>query len=150
MKNTPGKPSGFSLIELLVTMGLLILVLGSVYSIFAYNQKTLSVQDQVLALNQNILGVTEALGREARGAGLKVALDLSGKPGPVAQMIPSGSLPASPAPVPVSLTTADYPLKVTQGSGSNPDAVTIIGALGEIPILPSCPRPPWRAAPPSP
>ena len=121
---------GFSLIELLVTMGLLILVLGSMYSIFAFNQKTFSVQDQVLALNQNILGCTEAIGREARAAGLKVALS-GGTLGPVAQMIPSGFLPASPAPVPVTLNPGDYPVKVTQGSGSNPDAVTIIGAMGE-------------------
>lgn len=124
--------AGFSLIELLVTMGLLILVLGSVLSLFAYNKKTLSVQDQVLDLNQNILGVTEVLGREARSAGLKVALDpSSGKLGSIAQMIPTNYLPASPAPVPVTLSPDDYPLKVTQGSGTNPDAVTIIGAMGE-------------------
>jgi type II secretory pathway pseudopilin PulG len=122
--------NGFSLIELLVTMGLLILVLGSVYSIFAFNQKTFSVQDQVLALNQNILGCTEVMGREARAAGLKVALS-GGALGLVAGMIPGGFLPTNPAPVSVTLNAGDYPIKVTPGSGSNPDALTIIGAMGE-------------------
>jgi type II secretory pathway pseudopilin PulG len=130
MKRPAAPRNGFSLIELLVTMGLLILVLGSMYSIFAFNQKTFSVQDQVLALNQNILGCTEVMGREARSAGLKVALS-GGTLGPVAQMISSGFLPASPAPVPVTLSAGDYPVKVTQGSGTSPDAVTIIGAMGE-------------------
>ncbi|MBI5583680.1 MAG: prepilin-type N-terminal cleavage/methylation domain-containing protein [Deltaproteobacteria bacterium] len=130
MKRPAVPPRGFSLVELLVTMGLLILILGSMYSIFAFNQKTFSVQDQVLALNQNILGCTEVIGREARSAGLKVALS-GGTLGAVAQMIPSGFLPANPAPVPVSLSAGDYPVKITQGSGTNPDAVTIIGALGE-------------------
>jgi hypothetical protein len=106
------------------------LVLGSMYSIFAFNQKTFSVQDQVLSLNQNILGCTEAMSREARSAGLKVAQS-GGTLGAVAQMIPAGFLPTNPAPVPVTLNAGDYPIKVTQGSGANPDAVTIIGAMGE-------------------
>jgi type II secretory pathway pseudopilin PulG len=130
MKRSRVRHDGFSLIELLVTMGLLILVLGSVYSIFAFNQKTFSVQDQVLSLNQNILGCTEVIGREARAAGLKVALS-GGTLGAVAQMIPAGFLPTNPAPVPVTLAAGDFPVKVTQGSGANPDALTIIGAMGE-------------------
>lgn len=130
MKQNFRKHDGFSLVEMLVAMGLLILVLGSMYSIFAFNQKTFSVQDQVLALNQNILGCTEVIGREARSAGLKVALS-GGTLGLVAQMIPGSFLPANPAPVPVSLNSGDYPVKVTPGNGTNPDAVTIIGAMGE-------------------
>ena len=93
------KTSGFGLIELLVTFALLILVMGSVYSLFASNHKAYSVQDQIMERDQMILACNELLGREARSAGLKVDLNgSSGKLGTVAQMIPSGFLPASPAP----------------------------------------------------
>ena len=132
MKNPPSKTSsGFSLIELLVTMTILVLVMGSVYSLFAFNQRSYSVQDQILGRDQMVLACNELLGREARGAGLKVALDAAGKLGPVARMIPSGFLPTSPAPLTVSLNDNDFPLKITPGNGSNPDAVTIIGAFGD-------------------
>ncbi len=125
------KTSGFGLIELLVTLTLLILVMGSVYSLFASNQKAYSVQNQILERDQMILACNELLGREARSAGLKVALDGAGKLGPVALMISSGFLPSSPAPLTVSLSASDPPLKITPGSGSNPDAITIIGAMGD-------------------
>jgi type II secretory pathway pseudopilin PulG len=123
--------NGFGLIESLVAMAVLIIVLGSVYSLLAYNQKSVSVQDQILGLNKTTIAMTELIGREARQAGLKVAGAANGTLGDVAQMIPSSFLPASPAPVTVSLTGTDYPIKITQGSGANPDAVTIIGAIGE-------------------
>ena len=119
---------GFGLIESIITMAVLIIVLGSVYSLLAFNQKNASVQDQVLGLNQTIIAATELIGREARQAGLKVACT-GGTLGPVAQMIPSSFLPASP--VPVTLNSADYPIKITQGTGAGPDAVTIIGAIGD-------------------
>ena len=48
MTNLIKKTSGFGLIELLVTLTLLILVMGSVYSLFASNRKTYAVQDQIL------------------------------------------------------------------------------------------------------
>ena len=131
MLNLIKRTSGFGLIELLVTFALLILTMGSVYSLFASNQKAYSVQDQILERDQMILACNELLGREARSAGLKVALDGTGKLGPVALMIPSAFLPSSPAPLTVSLTANDPPLKITPGSGSNPDAVTIIGAMGD-------------------
>ena len=128
---------GFGLIKSLVTLGLLIIALGSVYSLFAYNQKAASVQNQVLELNQAIIASTELFGREARSAGLKVSLnqDITAGPvgalGVVAPLIPSSFLPASPAPLTVTLNTNDYPIKLTPGVGSNPDAVTLIGAIGE-------------------
>jgi type II secretory pathway pseudopilin PulG len=122
---------GFGLIESLITLGVLIIVLGSVYSLLTFNQKTASVQDQVLGLNQTIIAATELIGREARQAGLKVACQSDGKLGPVAQMFSSGFLPDSTAPVIVTLNIADYPIKITQGTGSAPDAVTILGALGD-------------------
>jgi type II secretory pathway pseudopilin PulG len=125
------KTSGFSLIELLVTLTLLILVMGSVYSLFASNQKAYAVQDQVLERDQMLLACNELLGREARSAGLKVALNGAGKLGPVALMFSAGYLPSSPAPLTVSLSASDPPLKITPGSGTNPDAVTIIGAMGD-------------------
>ena len=131
MLNLMKKTAGFGLIELLVAFALLILVMGSVFSLFASNQKAYSVQDQILERDQMMLACNELLGREARSAGLKVALDSSGKLGPVALMIPAGFLPSSPAPLTVSLTANDPPLKITPGSGSNPDAVTIIGAIGD-------------------
>ena len=131
MPNLIKRTSGFGLIELLVTFALLILTMGSVYSLFASNQKAYSVQDQILERDQMILAVNELVGREARSAGLKVALDGVGKLGPVAQMIPTGFLPASPAPVTVTLNGGDYPIKITQGAGASPDAVTIIGAIGD-------------------
>ena len=122
---------GFGLIESIVTMAVLIIVLGSVYSLLAYSQRSASVQDQVLGLNRTIIAATKMIGREARQAGLKVACQSDGKLGPVAQMFSSGFLPASPAPVIVTLNIADYPIKITQGTGSGPDAVTIVGAMGD-------------------
>jgi len=126
------KTSGFSLIELLVTFAMLILVMGSVYSLFASNHKAYSVQDQILERDQMILACNELLGREARSAGLKVDMNgSSGKLGTVAQMISSSFLPASPAPITVTLNNGDYPIKITQGTETSPDAVTIIGAIGD-------------------
>jgi Tfp pilus assembly protein PilW len=132
MKISLKSKKGFGLIESLIAMVVLIIVLGSVYSLLAYNQKTASVQDQVLGLNQTIIAATELLGREARQAGLKVAVQLDGTLGTkLAPMIPSGFLPASPAPVPVTLNSTDYPIIITQGTSAGPDAVTIIGAIGD-------------------
>lgn len=131
MEVTLRNKKGFGLIESLVTMAVLIIVLGSVYSLLAYSQRSASVQDQVLGLNRTIIAATELIGREARQAGLKVACQSNGTLGPVAQMFPSNFLPASPAPVIVTLNTNDYPIKITQGTGSGPDAVTIIGAMGD-------------------
>jgi type II secretory pathway pseudopilin PulG len=123
--------AGFSLIELLVTFTLLVLIMGSVYSLFAYNQKAYSVQDQIMGRDQMVLACNELLGREARGAGLKLDPLFAGKLNKVASMIPAGFLPTSPAPLSVTLNANDSPLKITPGNGSNPDAVTIIGAIGD-------------------
>lgn len=209
MKKTLGNHQGFGLVESLITMGLLIIVLGSVYSLLAFNQTTASVQDQVLGLNRAAIGASELIGREARQAGLKlgtnhfqvtndpavgdltVTLSLTaaqtaarcpvgssiyffdtaenaqvaavtgnqltidtnpvqagnqglaqdhsqlaeascggaGTLGTVAQMIPSGFLPTSPAAV--TLGSSDYPIKITQGSSGASDIITIVGAIGD-------------------
>lgn len=122
------KSNGFFLIELLIALAILGIVITTAYSVFDSQQKVYTVQDQILEMEQNLRVCLELISREARYAGLNVKLKEEGKldSGFVAK-IPDSFKPTSP--MAVTLSDADYPLKITQGKAQSPDMITIVAAI---------------------
>lgn len=62
--------SGFTLIELMVGLGLSLVVVMMVYRVFAMQQRSLGVQEQINYMNQNSRSTMNFLVRKVRNAGL--------------------------------------------------------------------------------
>lgn len=126
------KSNGFSLIELLIALAILGIAITTAYSVFEAQQKVYKVQDQILEMEQTLTACLEVIANEARFAGLNVKLQDDGRldSGFVAK-IPDSFKPTSP--MAVTLSDADYPLKITQGKAQSPDMIIIVAAIcGEI------------------
>jgi len=65
--------NGFTLIELLMVILILGLVMGSVYSLYVTSQRTATVQDDVVDVQQNLRVATESISRDVRHAGFLIA-----------------------------------------------------------------------------
>ena len=64
--------SGFTLLELLVSMAVGIIVLGAMVSTFLIQRKSYATQEQVTQLNQNARAAMDLMSREIRMAGYRV------------------------------------------------------------------------------
>ena len=60
---------GFSLVELLIVMGMLLLVLTAVYSVYTAQQRSVVVQDDVVEVQQNLRIGMDQMTRDFRMAG---------------------------------------------------------------------------------
>jgi prepilin-type N-terminal cleavage/methylation domain-containing protein len=122
------KSDGFSLVELLIALAILGVVIASAYGVFDSQQKVYAVQDQVMGMEQNLRACIELISSEARYAGLNVKLAENGRlDSSFAAKIPEAFKPTSP--VAVTLSSADFPLKITQGDSQSPDTITIVAAI---------------------
>lgn len=119
---------GFSLIELLIALAIAGIVITSAYAVFNSQHKACAIQDQIVGMHQNLRACIALIAREARGAGLNVALTDNGTlDSDVASKIPEAFKPSSP--MAVTLTDADYPVKITQGMSGLPDTITIVASI---------------------
>lgn len=116
---------GFTLVEVLITLVLVVIVIAALLNYFLSNQRVFNTQDLLNEMTQNLAISSNLLGREARAAGLNLHLT---SPGTMSSsflaFVPSSFL--SGAPLTVSLTSSSYPLNITSG-GTNPDVITIVG-----------------------
>lgn len=60
---------GFSLVELLVAMAISGIILGSLYSVFIIQNKTLKIQEQITEMVENVRAAVDLISREIRMAG---------------------------------------------------------------------------------
>jgi type IV pilus assembly protein PilW len=63
------RPYGFSLVELLIAMAISLLLLGAIYSVFTFHNKTFSHQEQIVDMLQNVRMEMDTMSREVRMAG---------------------------------------------------------------------------------
>jgi prepilin-type N-terminal cleavage/methylation domain-containing protein len=126
MRRSRLSQKGFTLVEVLIAFILLGIVVGALLNYFLSNQGVYNTQDLLNEMTQTLEISSNLLGREARAAGLNVKLN---SPGTMTSsflaFVPSGFYSGSP--LTVSLSTSDYPLKVTSGGTSTPDVITIVG-----------------------
>jgi len=64
-----GKERGFTLVEILMVMSISALLLGSMYSVYTSNYKTLRVQEQLAEAQQNARGALQLMSRDIIMAG---------------------------------------------------------------------------------
>ena len=69
---------GFTLVELLVVLGIVSIVMGGIYSIFVSSNKVYISQEEVVAAQQEARSALDILGREIRMAGFIAANNKSG------------------------------------------------------------------------
>lgn len=62
-------PSGFTLVELLVSMAIVGIALAAIYSLFISQSRTASVQEQVVTMQKNLRAAIYFMEREVRMAG---------------------------------------------------------------------------------
>lgn len=71
--NLPRSESGFTLVELLITMVISGVIMAAVYAAYTVNQKVYTEQQHVVYMQQNIRASLQMLGREIRMAGYSPA-----------------------------------------------------------------------------
>jgi len=64
---------GFTILELLIAMAIGLLVLGALYGVFTFQNKTLSNQEQIVELQQNARAAMDMMTREISMAGYNPA-----------------------------------------------------------------------------
>lgn len=79
--NDRGRSSGFTLVEVLVSMAIVGIVLGAIYSLFISQSRTASVQEQVVTMQQNLRAAIYFMEREVRMAGYNPARVTAGGAG---------------------------------------------------------------------
>ncbi len=122
------KSDGFSIVELLIALAISGVVISSAYGVFNSYQKVYTVQDQTMEMQQNLRACIELISRETGYAGLNVKLTEDGRlDSGFAAKIPEAFKPTYP--MAVTLTSADFPLKITQGDLQSPDIITIVAAI---------------------
>ena len=65
---------GFSLIELLIVMGMLTLVLVAVYSLYDTHSKSAYVQEEVVDVQQNLRIAMDSISRDIKMSGILIPL----------------------------------------------------------------------------
>lgn len=66
---------GFTLVELLVVMGLLSLVMAAIYSLYIAHQRTAFTEEEVVDVQQNLRIAMDSIGRDIRVAGILIPKD---------------------------------------------------------------------------
>jgi prepilin-type N-terminal cleavage/methylation domain-containing protein len=69
---------GFTLVELLVVLGIVSVVMGAIYSVFVRSNRVYISQEEVVSAQQEALSALDILGREIRMAGFIAANNQSG------------------------------------------------------------------------
>ena len=64
-----GGAGGFSLVELIVAMVAGLIIIGAAYSIFLGQERTMSKQDKIVEMQQNVRAAMDMLSREVMMAG---------------------------------------------------------------------------------
>lgn len=105
--------NGFSLLELLIAMAVGLIVLGAMYSVFTLQNRQLSSQDMVTAMQQNARASIEMMVQEVRMAGYR--------PGKFVSTWPSGS---GTAPGIVTATASSFSFVADLDGDSDTTAVS--------------------------
>jgi prepilin-type N-terminal cleavage/methylation domain-containing protein len=109
--------SGFTFIELLITLAIFSIIVGAIFGFFSSQRDTYLAEELRLERDQNLRTAIEAISRELSAAGYRAANDTF-----VAHLdlgAPSGYVPSAPIPV-----TMDANPKITLGEGALPDVIT--------------------------
>lgn len=114
---------GFSFIELMISMTILCIALLISLGVIVSNKKTFKAENEVMAMTQNSRASLDILLRELRMAGYKVLEDQF--LGSLPNWVSSEYLPSVPATIDL---TQENSAIITEGSGSNPDMITILVA----------------------
>jgi prepilin-type N-terminal cleavage/methylation domain-containing protein len=116
------KVKGLTLIELLIAMAISAILIAAIYRTFILQQKTYTVQEQVVDMQQNVRVAINRMMREIRMAGF----------GNVSSVV-SPVLPfqAKGGPFYNVITPSDNKNNV----GQNDDQITIIGAFEQVSVL---------------
>ena len=77
-RNSLGCHRGFTLVELIVVIGIFSVVMAAIYSVFVRSNRVYISQEEVVAAQQEARSALEILGREIRMAGLIAADNQSG------------------------------------------------------------------------
>jgi prepilin-type N-terminal cleavage/methylation domain-containing protein len=112
------KTKGLTLIELLIAMAISAILIAAIYRTFIRQQKTYTVQEQVVDMQQNVRAAINRMMREIRMAGF----------GNVSTILPFS---AKDGPFPYILTPKDNVNYI----GQNDDQITIVGAFEQITTL---------------
>jgi len=64
-----GRPGGFSLVELVVALGIGLVVVVAMHNVFALQNRTFACQEQVVEMQQNVRAAMDLMSREVRMAG---------------------------------------------------------------------------------
>lgn len=67
--------AGFTIVELLVVVGILSVVMGAIYSIFLTHQKAAYTQEDVVEVQQNLRIAMDSIARDTKIAGALVPMD---------------------------------------------------------------------------
>jgi type IV pilus assembly protein PilW len=68
-KKSPGRSTGFTLVELMVAMTIGLIVLAAIYNIFTVQNKSFDVEEQITEMQQNARAAMDIMTREIRMAG---------------------------------------------------------------------------------
>jgi prepilin-type N-terminal cleavage/methylation domain-containing protein len=132
-RNCLGCHRGFTLVELIVVIGMFSIVMAAIYSVFVRSNRVYITQEEVVAAQQEARSALEILGREIRMAGL-IAAD--NKPGGF-DMINAAAWAANPdsaieiATVDVANRTTTLAFKSDLDDDGNTDAVRYVYYHGD-------------------
>lgn len=74
-KDTHGHMAGFTIVEMLIVVGILSVVMGAIYSIFLTHQKAAYTQEDVVEVQQNLRIAMDSIARDTKMAGALVPMD---------------------------------------------------------------------------
>src|SRR4030066_1372501 len=83
---------GFSLIELLIVMGMLTLVLVAVYSLYDTHSKSAYVQEEVVDVQQNLRIALDGISRDIKMAGVLIPMNDNAGTGTNVENVPVGNV----------------------------------------------------------
>lgn len=123
------KKTGFTLVELLIVMGMLGVVVTAVYSLYTTHQRSTYVQDEVVEIQQNLRIGLDSMTRDIRMAGLLVPLGMS--PVSVAE---DGTGAAQILPPPDNINSDRITVRTASSSGTYARVVEDRTGLGKFKV----------------
>ena len=126
MNARPHAERGFTIVELLVVLGLLSLVMAAIYSLYIAHQRTAFTEEEVVDVQQNLRIAIDSISRDIRVSGIMIPKDDVGMPNPGAvynNNVPvgfyedNGGAP-QPLPPPDNINSDTITLNMTSAAGS--------------------------------
>jgi prepilin-type N-terminal cleavage/methylation domain-containing protein len=119
---------GFTLVELIVVIGIFSIVMAAIYSVFVRSNRVYISQEEVVAAQQEARSALEILGREIRMAGFIAANNKPGQPGQITGAAYAGSAESNIeiATVDVANRTTTLAFKSDLDDSSETDAVRYV------------------------